>query len=356
MVVDAKVGRSRAWARRLPAGLPLPEAMLSRLSLPFILMLTVVAAAAQAPNLIDAQGRKQGPWSKAWPNGQIRYTGQFKDDRAVGEFRHFSNQGKLESLQVYAPDGRSSRAVHYYPSGQVLAKGNYVGQDKDSTWTYFSTDGSIRKTEEYSVGELNGSVVSYYGNGMEAELDTWRKGVQHGPSKSWFDSGKLKSEANYVDGHPEGRMVFYFPSGAKEIEGMLVNGDRDGEWVYFNDDGSIQLRVLYAKGAVVKERKENGLFTEYYDDEQVKSEVRYKRGRREGKFTEWHDNGRWVMKPVKSDPMTGAPADMERLLEGQTKAREGTYVNDLLEGEVKEFDEQGKLVRTTRFVEGVEQP
>lgn len=330
--------------------------MLSRLALPIILMLAAVAVAAQAPNLTDAQGRKQGAWSKPWPNGQIRYTGQFKDDHPTGEFRHFNDQGKLESVQAYAADGKSSRATHYHANGQVLAKGKYQGQVKDSTWNYYTQDGVLRKVEEYAGGKLNGSTVSFYANGAEAERDTWRMGVQHGPSKSWFDSGKPKSEANYVNGQPEGRMVFYFPNGAKEIEGSLINGDRDGEWVYFNDDGSIQLRVLYAKGVVVKERKENGLFTEYYDDEQIKSEVRYKRGKREGKFTEWHDDGRWVMKPVKSDPMVGTPAEMERVLEGQTKAREGTYANDLLEGEVKEYDEQGKLVRTTRYLAGAEQP
>jgi len=30
-------------------------------------------------------------------------------------------------------------------------------------------------------------------------------------------------------------------------------------------------------------------------------------------------------------------------------------VNDLLEGEVKEYDEKGKLVKVTRYVGGVEQ-
>jgi antitoxin component YwqK of YwqJK toxin-antitoxin module len=46
---------------------------------------------------------------------------------------------------------------------------------------------------------------------------------------------------------------------------------------------------------------------------------------------------------------------VQRVLEGQTKKREGTYVNDLLEGEVKEYDEKGKLVKVTRYVGGVEQ-
>ncbi len=327
-----------------------------RLALLLLPALLAGSLAAQTPNATDAQGRKQGPWSKAWPNGQVRYTGQFKDDRPVGEFRHFNQQGKLESIQTYAADGRASKAVHYHATGQVMARGNYAGQEKDSTWNYYSVDGSIRKVEHYSQGKMVGEAVSYYANGKEAERATWKQGVQHGPAKSWFDTGTVKSEANYVNGEPEGRMVFYYPNGVKEIEGQLVNGDRDGEWTYFNEDGSMQVRVLYAKGEMVKERKENGTFKEYYDDEQVKSEVTFKRGKREGKFIEWHDDGQWVLKPVPADEVTGAPGDMERVLQGQTKAREGTYANDLIEGEVREYDEKGRLIKTTRYLAGVEQP
>jgi antitoxin component YwqK of YwqJK toxin-antitoxin module len=85
------------------------------------------------------------------------------------------------------------------------------------------------------------------------------------------------------------------------------------------------------------------------------SEVTYVKGKREGKFVEYHDNGTWLMKQVAADPNLGTPADVQRVLEGQTKKREGAYVNDLLEGEVKEYDEKGKLVKVTRYVAGVAQ-
>ncbi len=61
------------------------------------------------------------------------------------------------------------------------------------------------------------------------------------------------------------------------------------------------------------------------------------------------------MRTVAGDPTLGTPADVERVLIGQTKKREGKYVNDLLEGEVREYDEKGKVVRVAKFVAGVEQ-
>lgn len=329
-----------------------------RSSLALTLLLTWASAHAQPPaaaNATDAQGRKQGAWSKAWPNGQLRYTGTFKDDKPTGEFRHYDERGRLTTLQRHTGDGRTSRAEHYHPNGQPMARGKYLGQDKDSTWSYFAEDGSLRKVERYAKGLPEGEQLTYYPSGQLAEREERKGGVLHGPSKSWFANGKLKSEANYVNGHAEGTMVFYYPDGKKEIEGNVVNGDRDGTWYYFNKDGTLQLVAQYARGQLVKERKENGVFTEYYDDERPKSEHTYKRGKLHGPFTEWHDNGQWVLRPTKADPVLGTPTDVERVLEGQTKKREGTYADDQLEGEVKEYDEKGKLVKVTRYAGGVKQ-
>ncbi len=306
-------------------------------------------------NSTDAKGRKQGGWSKTWPNGKTRYLGQFKDDKPQGTFKHYDEEGKLVTLQVHAGDGVISRARHFHPNGTLMALGKYVAQEKDSTWNYYGSDGKLRKVERYQGGKLNGEQSAYYPDGSVAELETRKNGSLEGPSKSWFPNGKLKSEATYQAGEPEGKMTFYFLSGKKEIEGNMVNGDRDGTWYYFNEDGSVQLQVLYAKGELLKERKENGVFKEYYDDEQLKSEVIYKKGKREGAFAEYYDNGRWELKQMASDPVMGTPSDMERVLLGQTKKKEGTYLNDLLEGVVKEYDEKGKLLKTTKYTAGVEQ-
>lgn len=325
----------------------------------FILALSQVAMAQPASgtdlNSTDAKGRKQGSWSKTWPNGKTRYLGQFKDDKPVGTFKHYDEEGKLTTLQEHAGDGRISRARHFHANGTLLAQGKYLGQEKDSTWNYYDPEGRLRKVERFAAGGMNGEQVTYYPDGTTAESETRQAGVLNGPSKSWFANGKLKSEATYLKGEPEGKMLFYFQDGKKEIEGNMVNGDRDGTWYYFNPDGTIQLQVLYKKGTLVKERKENGTFKEYHDDEQLKSEVTYVKGKREGPFAEYYDNGHWEMKPMQVDPVMGTPGDVERVLRGQTKKMEGAYKNDLLEGDVKEYDEKGKVVKVTRYVAGVEQ-
>ncbi|MCU0319313.1 MAG: hypothetical protein MUE88_04470 [Flavobacteriales bacterium] len=317
--------------------------------------LLLAAFPSLGQNLSDAKGRKQGPWVRTHDNGTVRYSGQFKDDVPVGTFKHFGPDGKLTSVVEHAGDGKTSRTVHHHPGGGVMARGKYIGQAKDSVWNYYDEGGKLRKVERYEAGMLHGEQLVYYPNGKLAEREQRVNGVLNGPSTSWFDNGQVKIESTYVNGEPEGTMTFYFPSGSKEIEGKLVNGSRDGVWFYFNEDGSLQLQMLYEKGDLKKERKENGVFREYYDDERPKSEETYRKGKREGPFKEYHDNGQWLVKPMPADPVLGTPPDMQRVLEGQTVKREGRYVNDLLEGEVKEYDEKGKLVKVRKYVAGVEQ-
>ena len=307
---------------------------------------------ANAQNATDAQGRKQGPWSKSWPNGQVRYTGQFKDDKPQGEFKHWTEDGLVSSVQVFAADGNTSRAQHFHPSGRVMASGKYMGQAKDSLWNYYDEDGKLRKVERLVKGTLHGDEVSYYADGKEAERTSYEHGKKHGAWKQWFPDGSVKAEGLYTEGHPEGRMVWYFANGKKEIEGGTVKGEKDGTWVYWNEDGSMQLQMLFASGELVKAKKENGVFKEYYDDEQLKEEVIWKNGAMNGPFTEWYSNGTWVDKPMTPTPEGVFAGDVQRELKGQTKKREGAYVNGKLHGPVKHFDEKGALVRTEFYTDG----
>ncbi len=306
-----------------------------------------------AQNAKDAKGLKQGPWERTWAgSSQLRYKGQFKDDKPVGLFAYFSTLGKTESTVDHYAGSDASHARHFHPDGKLMAEGRYVGEAKDSTWNYYDVDGHLRSTENWKGGKKNGASIALFANGKTAETCAYSNNQRTGECKTFFDNGQLKTIATYVKDEPEGVMTFYYPSGKKEIEGKCVNGDRDGGWIYYNDDGSIQLQMLYRQGEFVKDKKENGVFKEYFDDEQLKNEITWKNGKREGAFSDYFDNGHYLTQPMKLGPDGAEVPDNERTLEGQTKKREGTYKNDSLDGDVKEYDEKGKLRSTTHYLNG----
>lgn len=322
---------------------------------PLLFAASVLAGAtlAQPVNRTDAQGRKQGHWEKSWADRQqLRYQGEFKDDKPVGRFTYYSTSGKVESYVDHYPTGNAAHGRHFHPNGRLMAEGRYAGQAKDSIWTYYDEQGALRSTESWKLGVKHGEQMAYYPDGQVAERALFANGVQSGKTEQFFPDGTLKYTATYVNGVPEGTLLWYQPNGRKDIEGHMVNGERDGAWTYYNEDGSVQVQVLYAQGVFIRDKKENGVFKEYYDDEQLKSETTYKNGRKEGRFTEYHDNGTWVTKPIQLGPEGSEKSEVERELQGQTKKREGTYKNDVLEGEVKEYDEKGRLISTVTYTNG----
>ena len=316
---------------------------------------TLAIAQPGAPlNQKDGRGLKQGTWSRTWADSdKLRYTGQFKDDKPVGRFTYYAKSGQVESIVDHHATGNASHARHFHPNGKLMAEGRYVGEAKDSIWTYFDGDGRKRSAETWKSGVQDGEQTTWTADGKVAERVHLKGGKRHGALEQYYPGGQLQHKSTYVNGEPEGLMTWYYASGKKEIEGKAVNGDRDGSWYYFHEDGSVQIQVLYAQGTYVKDRKENGVFKTYYDDEQLKSEHTYKGGKLNGPFAEYLDNGRIVEKEVVLGPDAAlGRKDVERVFEGQTKKREGTYVDDQLHGEVKEYDDKGRVVRTVRYTNG----
>lgn len=316
----------------------------------------VLAHAQSTTNSVDAQGRKQGAWSRTWAESeQVRYRGQFKDDKPVGRFTYYSTEGLVESIVEHYADGSGAHGRHFHPNGRVMAEGRYVGQSKDSTWVYMDDLGIRRTQEQWASGRKHGEEIVYFEDGTISERTAFMNGVQDGLHEQYFPGGQLKHRAAYVRGEGEGVMTWYYPDGRKEVEGRLVSGERDGIWYYFNTDGSVRVQLVYEHGNFIKDKKENGIFKVYCDDEQLRSEHTWKQGKLNGPFTEYFCNGKWVEEPLPADPVIGGQGETQRVLKGQLKQREGAYRNGLLHGLVIEYSETGSAKNRVEYVDGTPQ-
>ena len=56
----------------------------------------------------------------------MRYTGQFKDDKPEGTFKHYDEDGRLTTIQDFDATGKVSRARHFHPNGTLMATGKYI--------------------------------------------------------------------------------------------------------------------------------------------------------------------------------------------------------------------------------------
>ena len=188
----------------------------------------------------------------------------------------------------------------------VKIAGKEAGKELIETKIYFDPEAKTKVK----------NLISYYKkNDVE---------IAHGPSKSFYESGQVKQEINFVEGLKEGIETFYSPKGLKEHELIWNKGELIKDIVYFTD-GVIKAEVdlktidvknpeegkpdikkqvkhgvekLYFKNGRVyiqmqwADDEQNGLETKWYDNGKKKYELTWVKGKKEGIETQWFKDGK----------------------------------------------------------------
>jgi antitoxin component YwqK of YwqJK toxin-antitoxin module len=191
-------------------------------------------------NSTDQDGLKQGKWVKKYDYGGIRYEGQFKDDKPVGEFRYYHKNGNLKATTLYIASGDSAITTSYHKNGNKMAEGVYYKQRKEGKWLYYSDiDGALISEENYEKGQLHGKVITFYpDSGKPAEIIECVHGKREGPLRKYFPEGSIMTEGTYVNDSLDGKFTLYWSDGKIQVSGAYDNGIQSGEWTYFDEEGN----------------------------------------------------------------------------------------------------------------------
>ena len=88
----------------------------------YILLLFLPFLSVSQVNQKDAKGQKQGVWNKKYPGSNtFIYKGQFKDDKAIGEFTYYYESGKIKSIIKHIPNSNLSFATFYFENNAILS-------------------------------------------------------------------------------------------------------------------------------------------------------------------------------------------------------------------------------------------
>ena len=198
-------------------------------------------------NQTDALGRKMGVWEARYPNGQLRYIGQFSQGKPVGEFKYFYESGKLRATNNFETNGLKAYHKAYAENGLLVAEGIYFDQKKDSIWRFYSDiDGKLLSEDEFADNLQHGISRTFFpDSGIPAEITTWQHGKKHGSWKSYFPDGMLKAEGFFKEDQPDGPIVFYHPDGKVFIRGNYHLGLKTGVWETFDEQGNLISKEEY---------------------------------------------------------------------------------------------------------------
>ncbi len=230
------------------------------------LPLTLLPQESQALNSTDKSGKKQGHWIRKYPDGNIMYDGYFINDKPVGEFKRYYEDGKPKSILIFSKDGTKADASLFYQNGFIASKGIYLNQMKEGKWLFFSTtdEGVLISDEEYLNDNRNGITRTFYPDSTAAEIINYKNGIKNGEWIKYYPDGSVTFRTNYVNGKLNGNFEAFFEDGKLEVSGRYKYGLRDGLWLINNKDGSPRFRVEYADG-MAKNRDIDIYETNYID-------------------------------------------------------------------------------------------
>ena len=205
------------------------------------LLLASLTVMAQEINQTDSKGRRQGIWRDFYPNGQMRYEGEFKNDKCKGTFRYYDEQGNLKATNEFDKSGEKALNKTYAPNGRVVATGYYLNQKKEGEWKYFDKNsGQLLLVEENKDGKVNGWSRLYNpNNGVMAEETQYVNGQPEGQCRKYSDTGTLLMECQYRNGLMEGPAKTYYPNTLLKEDGNYSKGQKVGEWKTYNEEGDL---------------------------------------------------------------------------------------------------------------------
>jgi len=206
--------------------------------------------AQETINQTDANGMKQGHWIGKYTSGTIRYEGSFADDKPVGEWKRFHENGRIKALLHHLQNTDKISAELFDSNGVRYAKGNYKKSVKDSTWNYYNNTRLVGQ-ENYTDGIKNGRSLTFFEDGVPATESNWINGFLNGVSRSFYSSGKKKTETMFQNGKNQGLNLVYYESGQLQINGQYIAGQCDGTWKFMDENGKIKYELKYKAGVLL---------------------------------------------------------------------------------------------------------
>src|ERR1035437_8927267 len=88
----------------------------------YVLFQFTAVTAQTALNQSDSKHLKQGKWVGKYSDGTVRYDGSFINDKPVGAWKRYHENGKLKATLLYVPKSDKVKAQLFDSEGLSLIK------------------------------------------------------------------------------------------------------------------------------------------------------------------------------------------------------------------------------------------
>lgn len=268
------------------------------------------------------------------------------------------------------PDGYN---VFYYPNGEKSSEGHFEGGRPNGFWKTYYENGKLKSEGNRKDFELDSLWKFYREDGALLQEINYVESKRQGFTFNYNEEGLLTSKMHYDSDTLEGKSFFYYPEERKvQFEKPYGNGMLQGIGYEFALDGRITGIITYDKG-VIRDREsinridpkgqQQGLWIEFYEDQEERSkrlEGRYRNDLKNGYFREYDRQGlllgttKYVNGMVVENAEELRNVEIERTYHDNATVRwEKSYLGGQPHGVWKEYNDTGAVVNSIIYKNGV---
>lgn len=332
------------------------------------------------------KGKKNGYSFNYDTNQKVLNKEYFMNDIKQGNMVAYYPSGKIKLLTPYINGKPDGYAYEYSEDSLIISILKYQGgilasvdrlNRKDETgkkqgvWKDFYEDGKLKEEKKYKDNLVDGYVKTFDKKGNLTNTEKFNNGkqIKNAPElakldvyKDFYEDGTLKYEGGYINGIPAGTHYHYrlkyvcdsLPIARDDTSNVMVK-----KYVCKNkaipDSAIIYLDgVKTDYGAVDSMRNKTGIWTEYHNSGEFKGKGLYTNDKRTGDWLFYYPNGK-IEQKGKYDKKGRAQGEWKWFYENGSILREEVYINNLREGLMSEYTEDGKIITKGEFIEDMQE-
>jgi antitoxin component YwqK of YwqJK toxin-antitoxin module len=295
------------------------------------------------------------------------------------------HKGKVVSRELYVNDKRAGKSFYYYENGKIKEVVDFMDNKRNGNSVEYDQKGNIISVQRF----INGVLVE-----RERLNRVDQKGMKQGVWKEFYDNGKVRKEASYIDDQLNGYYKEYDENGLVKVLFQYVNGklleksdttemeievrnqyDSLGNVIFsgsykkdrpvgihrmFNKEGKVINSFLFndnglkiGEGIITPEGKKEGPWSYFYDDGKVRSKGNYSNNLETGNWKYFFEDGKTEQLGVfKNGKFDGTWQWFYKT--GNIK-REEDYFEGHEEGNSIEYDSTGNVIAKGSYFDGLKE-
>lgn len=256
---------------------------------------------------------------------------------------------KLDSISKTVYENGYYKGYHsklgLLQSEGLIENGMFQGE-----WKFYRKDGKIvKQIIEYNNDNYSGIRIDYWENGKVRDSAKYVNGKLMGKAFHYYENGALE-EINFLnDNKAHGKSIRYHSNGNLQAECNYWNGEKIDTCKFYYENGNLKALDIIKLDTI--SRSSTSITHRYLENGKLEKILEMKDGEPNGKAKLFYENGNLAQEfNIKGSIKSGK---VKVYYETGELNYTGFAKNNLLDGEIKYYDKKGKLIKTVIGENGI---